>query len=216
MQVAADAGYMSEAGLRFVIDERAAGRIDVVLPQPQTPTRTNKATGEPCFRRDEFIVEDGEVVCPAGKVMMGPYKGPGGTRHGRGRGCEQCPPRQACTPGKQRTLSINSTTDMLHSAVAGRLASPGGRERYNRRIATIEPVSSFIEGGMHFTRASSRLAKTVYAEVLLKALAHNISRLVAAAKRGRSLRALRLEFVVTATMPVLVAVWVHAGDPDRP
>jgi transposase len=212
MQVAADAGYMSEADLRFAVEQRAAGRIDVVLPQPQLPVRTNKATGERYFGRDEFTFDDnGEVVCPAGRVMSGPYK-VGEGQQWRGRGCADCPLRQACTPGKQRTLNVNSTTDQLHEAVAARLAMPGGKERYNRRIATIEPVFSYIEDGMHFTRSSSRLTRTVYAEVLLKALAYNISRLVAAAKGGRSLRALRLELALTRHGVTIVAVWLPSGD----
>lgn len=222
MQAAADAGYMSEDDLRFVVEQRAAGRIDVLLPLPVTPTRRNKATGEAYFGRDKFIVEaSNEVVCPAGELMLGPYKGPGESKQWRGRCCDGCPLKAQCTPGKQRTLNINATTDMLHQAVADRLAQPGAQERYNRRIGTVEPVFSYIEDGMGFTRSSSRLTKTVYAEVLLKALAYNITRLVAAGKRGRALRALRFEFAVTTAGPHLIAVWLpeeaeHPRPPREP
>lgn len=243
MQAAADAGYMSEADLHFAAEQRAAGRIDVVLPLPKVPIRINKKTGEAYFGRDEFTFEEnGEVVCPAGKVMDGPYKGTGESQQWRGRGCDGCPLASNCTPGKRRTLSINPTTDKLHKEVADRLAAPGGKERYNRRIASVEPVFSYIEDTMGFTRTSSRLTKTVYAEVLLKALAYNITRLMAtdvrrAGVRGTEvraaenraaealagdlrgadvreapLRAVRLEFAVTPAGPVLVAVWV---PPER-
>jgi hypothetical protein len=35
-----------------------------------------------------------------------------------------------------------------------RMEAPGGRERYNRRIATVEPVFSNLESAMGFRRAS--------------------------------------------------------------
>jgi hypothetical protein len=62
-----------------------------------------------------------------------------------------------------------------------------GRDRFSfaeDRIATIEPVFSNRESTMGFRRASSRHEHTVMAEVLLKALAHNVSRLLGA--RGLS------------------------------
>ena len=209
MQVAADAGYMSQADLKFAFDQRHAGRIDVVLPEATPPIRTNRATGEPLFGRDEFLFDDtDEVVCPSGRVMHGPYKMPDGGKQWRGHDCQTCPLKSACTTGKQRTLAINPVTDQLHQAVRDRLAEPGGRERYNKRIATIEPIFSYIQDAMHFTRASSRLTKTVFAEVHMKALAYNLTRLLAARARRASLRALALEFIVTSDTPRLVAIWL--------
>lgn len=214
MQVAADAGYMAEADLMFAMEQRAAGRIDVVLPKATPPTRVNKQTGEKFFTREDFLFEgDDKVVCPNGLPMTGPYKGPADSKQWRGQGCETCPLKSACTAGKQRTLAINERTDLLHKAVADRLAEPGGKDRYNTRIGTIEPVFSYIEDAMHFTRASSRRTKTVYAEVLLKAITYNITRLVAAEKRRASLRVVDLEFIDVPPIPRLVAIWLPSGDP---
>ena len=213
MQVAADAGYMSEADLQFVVDQREQGRIDVIVPEAKVPVRRDKATGEAYFGRDEFLVEEnGDVICPAGKLMHGPYKGTGDTQNWRGRGCESCALRPQCTSGKQRTLSISATTERLHKAVSDRLAMPGGQERYNKRIATVEPVFSYIEDAMHFTRASSRRTKTVHAEVMLKVIGYNILRLNAAAGRARSLRVFRFVFSVDALGTWLSAVWLPVED----
>jgi hypothetical protein len=66
-----------------------------------------------------------------------------------------------------------------------RLDAPGGLDRYHRRIATVEPVFSNIESVMAYRRASSRREGTVVAEVLLKVLAHNISRLLVAKRLSR-------------------------------
>ena len=73
---------------------------------------------------------------------------------------------------------------MAAEAMRDRLTRPGARERYNRRISTVEPVFSAIEDSMGFRRVSSRLPETVRAEILLKVLAHNVARLVTA-KRVR-------------------------------
>jgi hypothetical protein len=212
MQVAADAGYMSEADLLFVVNERSAGRVDVVLPAPASPKRTNKATGEPYFGRDEFVFDDDDdVVCPSGRLMLGPYTKRDGSKEWRGRGCEGCQLRSACTPGSQRTIVVNPTTDMLHAAVLNRLAEPGAQERYNRRIATIEPVFSYIEDTMRFTRASSRMTKTVHAEVLLKTIAYNITRLLAAEERRVSRRQAGRGTIASPAQPLPDA----CGSPNR-
>jgi hypothetical protein len=109
-------------------------------------------------------------------------------------------------------LSISATTDRLHKAVSDRLAIPGGQERYNKRIATVEPIFSCIEDAMHFTRASSRRTKTVHAEVMLKVIGYNILRLNATAGRARTLRVFRFVFSVDALGAWLSAVWLPEED----
>ncbi len=61
-------------------------------------------------------------------------------------------------------------------------SNPGARERYNQRMATVEPVFANLEETMGFRRASSRHTTSIVAEVLLNVLAHNLSRLAAARK----------------------------------
>jgi len=68
-----------------------------------------------------------------------------------------------------------------------RLSQPGAKERYNRRIATIEPVFSFVEQVMAYRRCSSRSSHTVLSEVLLNLLAYNIDRLIRAERKAKKL-----------------------------
>jgi hypothetical protein len=63
-----------------------------------------------------------------------------------------------------------------------RMAQPDAPARYARRMATVEPVFASLEHDMGFRRLSSRFTRTIGAEVLLKLLAHNISRLLARTK----------------------------------
>ena len=189
MQVAADAGYMKASDQAFVVRERAARRVDVILPAP-----TEAPTGRH-FGRDAFVFEDnGDVICPAGKPMSGPTTSADGRKTWQGRGCGACPLRAECTDGERRTISLNPATDALRREIAARAAEPGAKARYGRRMATVEPVFSYIEDVMGFTRASSGRTKTVHAEVQMKILAYNLTRLMAAAKRGGRMHALALVF----------------------
>ena len=45
-----------------------------------------------------------------------------------------------------------------------RLQQPGAQQRYNHRIATVEPVFASLEEAMGFRRACSRHADTIVAE----------------------------------------------------
>jgi hypothetical protein len=85
-----------------------------------------------------------------------------------------------------------------------RMAMPGAKERYNRRIATVEPVFSYIEDAMGFRRASSRKTETVKSEILLKVLAYNLLRL-------RAVKAVAVCFfagVYNASEMRILASWV--------
>ena len=94
-----------------------------------------------------------------------------------GMGCGECSLKPECTSGKKRTLTQKPHLDAAHDAMRARMAEPGAKERYGRRIATVEPVFSYIEDAMGFRRVSSRKTETVKAEILLKILAYNLTRL---------------------------------------
>jgi len=173
--VAADAGFLSEADLSFATGNEAW--VDVFLPEPEP----GDASPGKYFGRGRFRIDaDQRAFCPAGKPMKGPCTD---THVGRlkwvGVGCGECPLKRQCTPGRERALTADLELERLRQRMRERMAQPGARERYNRRIATVEPVFAYIEDVMLFRRASSRHAETIVAEVLLKLLAHNIARLIA-------------------------------------
>lgn len=179
LQLAADAGYTAQSDLAFA--ERVRDRIDVLIDGAQ-----GSETRSQFFGRDRFeIRDDGSALCPAGRLMKGPARHEGGRTIWTGVGCRDCPLRPQCTDGRYRSLTANLELDRLRAAMGARLDAPGGLERYHRRIATVEPVFSNIESVMGYRRVSSRFERTVVAEVLLKVLAHNISRLLAAKRLSR-------------------------------
>ena len=72
-----------------------------------------------------------------------------------------------------------SPTLEVREAMRARMARADATPRYNRRIATIEPVFSGLESAMGFRRLSTRHAAGVEAEITLKLLAYNLGRLMA-------------------------------------
>ena len=179
--VAADAGYFTERDLKWADEHR--DRVDVLVHEA-----TMSNGGRTTMDRGHFTIpSDGTApTCPAGTTMAGPYDRPSGEREWKGIGCGDCPLRTACTTGTQRTIVLRPEFERLRDQMRERMKSPEAKERYSRRIATIEPVFSQIQETMGFRRVSTRLERGVRGEIFLKFLAHNIGRLIA----GRRLRRL--------------------------
>lgn len=180
LQAAADAGYWSRQDLAFATANTAW--VDMLI-NPRAPS---SKLGKNYFSREAFQLRSlEEVLCPANKRMLGPHHDTARGAHAyRGDGCEHCPLRKACTPAKQRYLLINWEYEKLQASMRERMSQPGAKARYHQRMATVEPVFSYLEDAMAFRRVSSRKPSTVTAELLLKLLAHNVSRLLT---RGRLL-----------------------------
>ena len=179
LQVAADAGYCAQADLAYA--DRVREHIDLLIDGTHDSEGRSRF-----FDRTRFtIAADGSATCPAGTPMKGPSRHSDGRTMWTGIGCANCPLRSQCTDGRQRSLTANLELDRLRLAMQARMDSADGKKRYGRRIATVEPVYSNIESTMNFRRASSRHEPTIQAEVLLKVLAHNVSRLLAARRLRR-------------------------------
>ena len=173
LQIAADAGYWDEPTLSYASAHRAA--VDVLVADKGEPHSKY-------FGRDRFVMhEDGSVTCPAGKKMLGPWPRLGGRTQWVGRGCDSCSLKPQCTPGKgPRAFTAQLDLERARDEMRERLVQPGARERYTRRMATIEPVFAMVEEHMGYRRALTRKSGAVVDEVMLKMLAHNIGRLAAA------------------------------------
>jgi hypothetical protein len=190
LQFAADAGYFCETDLVFAQSIRHD--TDVLVPEP--PQHRNRGHSKGLFHRDCFhFAPDGLVTCPAGRPMLGPVKDGRGELRWAGQDCQSCPLRPSCTNGKQRILVVNPRFDEARTEMRTRMAQPGARQRYNQRIATIEPVFSILEERMAYRRVSTRHERNSRAEILLKLLAYNLVRLIKASARFFCVRLLLCE-----------------------
>jgi len=176
LQAAADAGYFTSEDLAFAAREKAW--VDVLVDARSAP---HPAPHEGHYTKDAFHLDAAtqQVTCPAGTLMHGPIKDmPGHVRY-TGVGCATCPKKAACTSAGTRRIVLNWETEKARAAMHQRMQQPDAQARYKRRMSTVEPVFSNLEDALGFRRTSSRFEKTVRAEVLLKLLAHNVSRLLA-------------------------------------
>jgi transposase len=184
MVVAADAGYYKDVDLQFAHANR--DWLDALIAE-----RDNEKSNTGLFGRDRFVLDERHrATCPAGKEMLGPYPNDktGDAWKWVGVGCAECPLKSQCTKGASRSLNIDFAKSRATNSMHERMAADDAKTRYNRRIATIEPVFSFMQDAMGFRRCSSRLSKTVKAEVLLKVLAYNIDRLIRALRDNERIR----------------------------
>lgn len=193
MVVAADAGYWSEADLVFAQENR--NWADILINEPAPQSHGKNAAGEDYFKQSDFTIVGDQANCPAGRAMKGPLAAPAGRGlRWTGVGCGDCPLKSKCCAGKYRTLTHNPRLDEARVAMRNRMAEPGAVKRYGERIGTVEPVFSYIQDAMGFRRSSSRHTNTVRAEILLKVLAYNLTRLA----MGRPLCVLYLEQLQSA------------------
>jgi transposase len=184
MQAAADAGYWTRPDLEFARANRAW--VDVLIAEASTAEENGKF-----FTRPDFSIDaDGNATCPAGRLMR--KQGQGERVKYIGVGCGDCALKSKCTDSSVRMFTVRPDYERLREAMQLRMAQPDAQSRYHKRLATVEPVFSNIEHVMGFRRVSSRHSETVVAEVLLKILAHNVSRLLAAQRRRAVLSVLTL------------------------
>ena len=183
LKISADPGYHSEADLAFADANRPWADI---LIREHTAAHAEKAPPTHYERSAFTFHEDGSVVCPAGRPMVGPRTRASGEQWWRGDGCSTCPLRAQCTPGTgNRVVTSRPAYEKARDQMRARMGQADAAHRYGGRMAIVEPVFSSLADAMRFVRSSSRNPATVTAEVLLKVLAHNVSRLVTA-KRLRA------------------------------
>jgi transposase len=177
VQAAADKGYFTRVDLAFARDHREW--LDVLIPEmPDMGPLQGK--NKDFVSRSEFKLNSrDDVLCPSGAPMERTgFNSRDEADVYKGVGCDGCALKRRCTTAGRRTFTVNWQYEEDRSSMRARMATQGAAERYSKRIATIEPVFSSLEDVMGFRRASSRFAQTIHAEVLLKLLAHNVSRLL--------------------------------------
>jgi transposase len=183
LRLMGDAGYWDEAALVYAEAQRDT--IDVLIAEQPQPVKPGCAG---LFQHGDFLFgSDGRTVtCPAGRTMHGPRSHGKGVKRWDGVDCPTCPLRDRCCSPQttHRRFTASPAFEQARTNMRARLSTPEGRAAYRARMATIEPIFSSVECDMAFRRASSRHEQTIRAEVLLKLLAHNIRRLLAAQATG--------------------------------
>lgn len=177
IKVAVDAGFCNEDDLAAA--HTNALHVDVALAQ-QSYAGTGAVSANGMFGKDRFQINGKQVVCPAGMTMQGPHRQSAGVLKWYGIGCVKCPLHKQCTTSKARSISVNPATVQIREELQVRMQDPERKAVYDKRGPVVESMFSVLEDAMGFRRVSSRLRATSQAEIVLKVLAYNLTRLWAA------------------------------------
>lgn len=195
-ELTADSNYHSTASLKKCELEK----IDAYIPDPNFRKRDarfkNQGRYKPKKKRKLFKLEDftydqssDSYICPGGerltlrgrhsKIKYKVYK-----RYGALEGvCVKCKLRRRCMPSptaKRKFLAIDlgHPPDDLIGKMIEKIDSEKGKERYERRLAIVEPVFANIRTQKRLNRFTLRGQPKVNVQWLLFCIIHNIEKIV--------------------------------------
>jgi transposase len=195
-ELTADSNYNSTASLKKCVMEG----IDAYIPDPNFRKRDPKFKNQgrykskkkrKLFKLEDFRYEEtsDSYICPGSerltikarhaKIGLKNYK-----RYGAAEGlCEKCKLKRRCMPcptAKRKYLAIDLgySTENLIGQMIERIDSEKGKERYERRLAIIEPVFANIRTQKRLDRFTLRGQSKVNVQWLLFCVIHNIEKIV--------------------------------------
>jgi transposase len=195
-EVLADSNYHSMTNLKKCKEEE----LDAYIPdsnfRKRDPRFKDQKRYKPkkkrkLFKLEDFIYEEtsDSYICPNGerltlrashaKIGYKNYK-----RYGAPEGvCLKCKLRKRCMPNptaKRKYLAIDlghSPEDLIGQMVA-KIDTEEGKERYERRLAIVEPVFANIREQKGFTRFTLRGKSKIDVQWMLMCMIHNIEKIV--------------------------------------
>jgi transposase len=195
-ELTADSNYHSTDSLRKCVTEE----IDAYIPDPnfrkRDPRFKNQGRYKPKKKRKLFKLEDfkyeestDSYLCPGGKrltlrgrhskIKFKVYK-----RYGAPEGvCQECKLIRRCMPSptaKRKFLAIDlgHPPDDLIGQMIKKIDSEKGKERYERRLAIVEPVFANIRTQKRLDRYTLRGKPKVNVQWLIFCMIHNIEKIV--------------------------------------
>ncbi len=201
-RLAADAGFHSEANLKYLSEHHIDGYVADTFFRKRDVRFANAAGHKPSkvldpsalFSPREFrLAEDlSHCICPAGKrlyrnganVVINGYAGV--KFHGAQRDCLPCSLRDRCLKHPERTKArqvvffkgrAKGKPPTFSALMKGKIDSEEGRYHYSRRLAIVEPVFANICSSHKLRRFSLRGTRKVNNQWLLYSMVHNIGKI---------------------------------------
>ncbi len=181
--VLADAGYFSYDNIELLIQEG----IDAYIPDNFFDVeKRGKAKWfmKSLFRYNE---EKDCYYCPAGimmpfeRIQIRPDK-PDLKFYGC-KSCSQCVLKNACTKSENRTVSRDPREHLLEN-MRVKLKSKEGKDLYQERLYTDEPVFGQMKQNRGFREFLLRGKKKAKVEFLMMCVVHNIGKIAGALKKS--------------------------------
>lgn len=174
-EVSADCGYFS--GENAIYIDR--NKVDTYLPDQMFEKEVKEGIGEFDRRNFKYNEEEDTLTCPGGKrlVFKQNYMQNGiRSRLYIGEECFSCERRVECTRGKARHIKV-SEVDGLVKRMREKLLSEEGKERYKKRLSTVEPVLGNLKKNLGYRDFLLRGIEKVKGEFNLMCIAHNLKKI---------------------------------------
>lgn len=182
-EVAADSGYSSYDNYEYLKEREKTGYIpDQYLSKIEQGEYEKE---ENRYHEESFIYDKEKdiYICPEGKELR-PYK----RRHSekgvrkrrqiiyRGVECKDCKVRHLCTKQKARTLAREERRGLLEE-MRERLLSKEGKEKYKKRLFTVEPPFGNLKHNLGYRSFLLRGLEKVDGEFKLMCIGHNLKKM---------------------------------------
>jgi transposase len=181
-EVSADAGYYSGKTYLFIEKEK----INAYVPDSRFNSEVDEQGNEVIKKYDrrnfKYKNKEDSYKCPEGKKLS--YK-KSSSRNGvkfriyEGNSCKQCKVRGECISkesANNRQIQIYENDD-FKAEMRAKLLTKEGREKYKKRMVTVEPVFAHMKRIMNFNRFLLRGVEKVNLEFSLLCTAYNIKKL---------------------------------------
>ena len=177
--VSADCGFCDYEVLEKVEEQR---NEEFYVPDRMYEHSKKDASEKNRYGLEEFSKDDeGNYVCPAGNTMK--YVGVVKNAHGDevekyiGTGCSECPLKEKCTKGKQRSLHVD-LRERYRETMREKLNSDKGREIYMKRQGLVEPLHGDDQKNKGWKQHQLRGLEKARGEFILVRIATNLAKII--------------------------------------
>ena len=178
-EVIADTGYSSYENYEYLSKNKKTGYIPdqyMTTLKQQTQDKYDQENFTYDKTRDTYICPEGQELT-AYKVRRtdSPYRKWRQVTY-KASTCHACPSKALCTTQPQRTIERDDRR-ILPEEMRQRLLSSEGREKYKKRLGTIEPVFGNIKHNLGYRYFLLRTLKKVKSEFKLMCIGHNLKKM---------------------------------------
>jgi len=178
-EVSADCGYYN--GENYIYIEE--NEIDAYLPDQMFKKEVSKEGKEKIGKYDrrnfKYNKEEDTFTCPEGKRLIFKYN----YKHNGiksctyvGQECSHCKQGVECKRGKARHIKV-SEVDGIMERMRKKLLSEEGKEKYKKRLSTVEPVLGNLKKNLGYRDFLLRGIEKVKGEFQLMCIAHNLKKI---------------------------------------
>jgi len=178
-EVTADTGYSSYENDAYLSKKNKIGYIP-----DQQMSRDNPEAQDP-YDQDQFtyLKECDEYICPEGHRLgrVKVRRQDASYRKWRqviyqGTSCSSCPSKTLCTTQPYRTIARDDRK-ALREQMRARLRSKEGRQKYLKRLTTVEPIFGHLKHNLGYRQFLLRGVEKVRGEFRLMCIGYNLKKM---------------------------------------